>query len=230
MLSEILFLCLHTALFALRVQHTGTFPPPLSQSEEQHYVELAVKGDRQAREILIEHNLRLVAHIVRKYTAPGIDSDDLISIGTIGLIKAVSTFSPSRGSRLSTYAARCVENEILMHFRFRKKQSLEVSLSEPIDSDGDGNTLDLEDVLSVEDDMAEEIDTRIQNAALLESIRQVLDFRERQVIYLRYGIPGGHRPRTQRETAEILGISRSYISRIEKKALEKLRDRLSPIR
>ena len=223
MLTELLFLCLHTAAMALRVQHSGTFPPPLTASEESEYVAKAAAGDTEAREILIEHNLRLVAHIVKKYISPGVDSDDLISIGTIGLIKAVATFTPEKGEKLATYTALCIENEILMYFRASRKSRGDISLSEPIDSDGDGNTLELEDVISVEDDLAEQADANIQASALKKAISQTLDSREQQVISLRYGVPGGRKTYTQRETAEVMGISRSYVSRLEKKALEKLR-------
>ncbi|MEA4824979.1 MAG: RNA polymerase sporulation sigma factor SigK [Clostridiaceae bacterium] len=224
MLSGVLFYCLHTLFLALRVNRTGSFPRPLTPDEELDCLRRSAAGDVDARNELIEHNLRLVAHIIKKYYSTGVDTDDLISIGTIGLIKAVSTFSPDRGTRLATYTARCIENEILMFFRSQKRISSEVSLSEPIDSDSDGNTLALMDVISEEDDMAERIDARDQTLRLRACIRSALDERERQIVALRYGVPDGKKCMTQREVAQVCGISRSYVSRIEKKALEKLKD------
>ncbi len=223
MLSGILFYCLQSLCLALRVSSTGTFPRPLTPQEERDCLLRAAEGDTEARDTLIEHNLRLVAHIVKKYFASGVDTDDLISIGTIGLIKAVSTFSPDKGTKLATYTARCIENEILMFFRSQKRLSAEVSLSEPIDSDSEGNALALMDVLSEDEDMTERIDAEDRAARLLRCIGSVLDERERRIIALRYGVPGSGKCLTQRETAAKCGISRSYVSRIEKKALEKLK-------
>ena len=218
-----LFYCLQSLCLALRVSYTGTFPRPLTPQEERDCLRRAAEGDPEARSTLIEHNLRLVAHIVKKYYASGADSDDLISIGTIGLIKAVSTFSPDKGTRLATYTARCIENEILMFFRSQKRAASEISLSEPIDADSDGNALALMDVISEEEDMTDRVDAEEQASRLLACIRTVLDERERRIIALRYGVPGSGRSLTQRETAAKCGISRSYVSRIEKKALAKLR-------
>ncbi|MDD6877327.1 MAG: RNA polymerase sporulation sigma factor SigK [Clostridiaceae bacterium] len=224
MLSGVLFYCLHTLCLALRVNRTGSFPRPLTPEEERDCLRRLAAGDVDARNELIEHNLRLVAHIIKKYYSTGVDTDDLISIGTIGLIKAISSFSPERGTRLATYTARCIENEILMFFRAQKRVSSEVSLSEPIDSDGDGNTLALMDVISEDDDMAERIDEQDRTLRLRACIQSALDDRERQIIALRYGVPDGKKCMTQREAAQICGISRSYVSRIEKKALEKLKE------
>ena len=171
---------------------------------------------------LIEHNLRLVAHVIKKYYAAREEQDDLISIGTFGLIKAISSFDPSKGARLATYASRCIENEILMHFRSRKKQSCEVSLSEPIDSDKDGNVLSLVDVIRCDEDMMEKLEQDERQQQLLEKVDQVLESREKQIIVMRYGLYDTQ-PLPQREVAQKCGISRSYVSRLEKKALLKLR-------
>ena len=182
-------------------------------------------GDTQARNKLIEHNLRLVAHIIKKYYTAESDQDDLISIGTIGLIKGVSTYRPEKNVRLATYASRCIENEILMHFRSGRKSQGDVSLSDSIDSDPDGNALLLMDILADEEDMTEQISSRELCGQLSSLIGECLDPREASVIRLRFGIGGGQ-PLTQRETAKICGISRSYVSRLEKRALEKLRKKL----
>ena len=180
-------------------------------------------GDLSARDRLIEHNLRLVAHVVKKYYASHEDQDDLISIGTIGLIKGISSFDASKNIRLATYAAKCIENEILMYFRSLKKQSLEISLSEPIDSDKDGNALSLLDIISCDEDMLEEIDISDRKRLIYKYISERLDDREREIIILRYGL-FDLQPLTQREIAAKCGISRSYVSRIEKKAVKKLRE------
>ncbi len=227
MLSGVLFYCLQSLFLALRVNSAGSFPRPLTPEEEADCLRRSAAGDTEARNMLIEHNLRLVAHIVKKYYASGADTDDLISIGTIGLIKAVSTYVPDKGTRLATYTARCIENEILMFFRSRKRLASEVSLSEPIDADSDGNALALMDVIGEDEDMEERVGAQDQSDRLRDCIGEVLDDRERLVIRLRYGIPGGGHCLTQRETAARCGISRSYVSRIEKKALEKLRTALS---
>ena len=218
-------------LFALltRVMHLilgiGTpqnFPPPLSQEEEQECFRLARSGDEEARQKLILHNLRLVSHIVRKYYGTAKSQEDLVSIGSIGLVKAVDTYNPENGTRFATYAAKCIQNEILMYFRSQKKLSAEVSINETIDVDRDGNPLTYMDVIAAEDHMEEEIDRKVKGAMLRRLVGEVLDERERQIIVLRYGL-GGSDPYTQREVAQLLGISRSYVSRIEKGALETLR-------
>lgn len=201
-----------------------TFPKPLSPEEEKHYLQKYKEGDADARNILIEHNLRLVAHVARKYQGTENDQDDLISIGIIGLIKAVSTFDCEKNNRLATYAARCIENELLMMMRVKKKQAREVSLYEKIGVDQEGRELRLMDVLESEPvDVLEELELRKNSRKLYEGLYQVLDDREREVIIVRYGL-GGRKEITQREIAEKLGISRSYVSRIEKNALKKLRE------
>lgn len=214
-LSRLLFL-------SLRLDSGSSFPRPLRAEEERACLEQAAAGDLAARNQLIEHNLRLVAHIIKKYYAAAGDQDDLIAIGVIGLIKAIRTFDPSKNTRLATYAARCVENEIFMHFRTLRRVSCEVSLSEPIDTDCEGNTLELMDILSSEEDMFENLLKSDKIALLRAYLQSELDAREREIMILRYGL-NERRPLTQRETAERLGISRSYVSRIEKAAIEKLR-------
>ena len=218
------WLILSGLLYSLQLQ-TGSFPKPLSAQEEAHYLKLSAQGDLEARNVLIERNLRLVAHIMKKYYAQASDQEDLISIGTIGLIKGITTFDAAKGARLATYAARCVENEILMHFRSQKKSSQDVSLSDYIETGSDGAALSLMDVVGQEEDLLE----RVSNQELVEQVRlavdRVLTDQERQVIALRYGL-GGSAPLRQREVAQITGISRSYVSRIEKRALEKLRKAL----
>ncbi len=204
-----------------------TFPQPLTPEEEKKYILLYNEGDEEARNILIEHNLRLVAHIVKKFASTGEDMDDLISIGTIGLIKAISTFNYSKGSRLATYAARCIENEILMNLRSTKKIKSEVYLQEPIGVDKEGNEISLIDVLGTEvDAVTDEITKKFQNEKLYEKINTSLKSQERKVIELRYGLFNGV-TKTQREIAKILGISRSYVSRIEKRAIKKLSKELN---
>ncbi len=203
----------------------GSFPKPLTPQEEQYYLERSAKGDIEARNILIERNLRLVAHIMKKYYAQTDDQEDLISIGTIGLIKGITTFDPSKGAKLATYAARCVENEILMHFRSQRKSSNDVSLSDYIDTGSDGTALSLMDVVSEDEDLLEQISNREQLQMVRRLVDTCLTEQERQVISLRYGLQDG-RPLRQREVAKQTGISRSYVSRIEKRALEKLRKEL----
>ena len=215
------WLMLSTLLYSLQLS-TGSFPQPLTAQEERHYLELASKGDLEARNILIQRNLRLVAHIMKKYYAAGSDQEDLISIGTIGLIKGISTFDPSKSSRLATYAARCVENELLMHFRAQRKSGNDVSLSDYIDAGSDGAALSLMDVISDDTDLLEQVCTRESVARLREALGTCLTEQERQVVNLRYGLDG-RPPQRQRQVAEATGISRSYVSRIEKRALEKLR-------
>lgn len=223
MLASTILLLMNSAFFTLRLgNRAGSFPRPLSAKEEKEYVKKWCEGDMDARNHLIEHNMRLVAHIVKKYYTPDSDSDDLISIGTIGLIKGVSTYRPDKGVRLATYASRCIENEVLMHFRGIRKSSGDVSLSESIDADSDGNALSLMDILADENDLAETLSAKDLCCNIHHYIDNNLDKREAIILSMRYGL-NGEEPKTQRETAECLGISRSYISRIEKKALEKLR-------
>ena len=209
--------------------HLGThtsFPKPLTQEEEEEKIRLCAAGDQEARRLLIEHNLRLVAHIAKKYQGSGMDSDDLVSVGTIGLMKAVTTFRPEAG-RLTTYASRCIENEILMLLRAGKKLKANVSLSEPIGADKEGNSIMVSDLLGTEPDaLAGEAETRIEFARAVKLIQKVLTPRERTVIALRYGLSDGA-AHAQHEVARALGISRSYVSRIEKRALEKLREGFS---
>lgn len=200
---------------------SGSFPQPLSAAQERQMLEAMQRGDPAARDALIEHNLRLVAHVVKKYYASREDQDDLISIGTIGLIKAVSSFDPDKNIRLATYACRCIENEILMYFRTLRKQSQEVSLSEPIDNDSDGNAISLLDVISCEDAMLEQVELSDRQQLLYRYLEEELEPREREILFLRYGLTG-RPPLPQREVADTCGISRSYVSRIEKKALKKL--------
>ena len=220
------WLMLSTLLYSLQLS-TGSFPRTLTEAEEKHYLELAAGGDLEARNILIERNLRLVAHIMKKYYAQASDQEDLISIGTIGLIKGISTFDASKGARLATYAARCAENEILMHFRSLRKSAQDVSLSDYIETGADGAALSLMDVVGDDTDLLDRVTTREQIRQLRKSMESVLTDQERQVIQLRYGL-GGQAPMRQREVAQITGISRSYISRIEKRALEKLRKAIEP--
>lgn len=205
----------------LGINSPQSFPPPLSAEEEHKCFLLMKKGDTAAREKLILHNLRLVSHMVRKYYASAKNQEDLISIGTVGLVKAVDTFSLSCGAKFATYAARCIQNEILMHFRAQKKHSSEVSLNETIDVDRDGNPLTYIDVISCDESLTSEIERKITSDRALRYVHTLLTPRERQIILLRYGL-SGKRPMTQREIAQILKISRSYVSRIEKGALEKL--------
>ena len=220
------WLMLSSLMYSLQLS-PGSFPKPLSQKEETYYLRLAAEGDLEARNILIERNLRLVAHIMKKYYAQASDQEDLISIGTIGLIKGISTFDASKGARLATYAARCAENEILMHFRSLRKSAQDVSLSDYIETGADGAALSLMDVVGDDTDLLDRVTTREQIRQLRKSMESVLTDQERQVIQLRYGL-GGQAPMRQREVAQITGISRSYISRIEKRALEKLRKAIEP--
>lgn len=215
------WLMLGSLMYSLQIS-TGSFPKPLSPQEEQYYLERSAQGDMEARNILIERNLRLVAHIMKKYYAQTADQEDLISIGTIGLIKGIESFDPSKGARLATYAARCVENEILMHFRAQKKSSQDVSLSDYIETGTDGAALSLMDVVSDDEDLLERVSNREQLRRLCDAVDRVLTPQERQVVVARYGLGGGA-PMRQREVAQVTGISRSYVSRIEKRALEKLR-------
>lgn len=210
--------------FAAYVGGGNSFPDPLKPEEERRYLEQYAQGDQAAREKLIEHNLRLVAHIAKKYISPGRNNDDMISIGTIGLIKAVSTYNMDKGTALATYAARCIENEILMSIRSEKRQASEISLYDAIGKDRDGNDIPLSDILgSAPTVVCDEVELRLDAELLRELIRKELGERERLVIELRYGMCGNY-CMTQREIAKMLDISRSYVSRIEKKALGKLNE------
>ena len=215
------WLMLSSLLYSLQLS-TGSFPKPLTEEEERYYLERAAKGDLEARNILVERNLRLVAHIMKKYYAVESDQEDLITIGTIGLIKGITTFDETKGARLATYAARCVENEILMHFRSMRKSAQDVSLSDYIETGTDGAALSLMDVVSEDCDLLESISNKESVRALKKALDTCLTDQEKQVLQLRYGLGGGA-PKRQREVAQVTGISRSYVSRIEKRALQKLR-------
>ena len=226
MITAWILLMLNSLFLALRLGGGGgSFPRPLKAKEERMYLERFAAGDLEARNKLIEHNLRLVAHIIKKYYTQSGDQDDLISIGTIGLIKGISTFRVDKNVRLATYASRCIENEILMYFRSQRKLQGEVSLSDTIDTDKDGNSLSLMDVISVDDDMLEVLDARDCCAKVRRCVERCLTPREAMIITLRYGLCNTV-PRTQREIAAQCGISRSYVSRIEKRALAKLQHAL----
>lgn len=214
---NLLFMFLHAA-------SGGSFPKALSTKAEAELLQKMADGDDNARKKLIEHNLRLVAHVAKKYFGSGADQDDLVSIGTVGLIKAVSSFKPDKGIRLATYAARCIDNEILMYFRAAKKTAQDVYISDPIDTDKDGNTLTLIDVITDNSDIVEDLDLKLKLKKLQEYLKDTLTPRELTIIRLRYGLDGKSEL-PQREVAKKLKISRSYVSRIEKKALEKLRSR-----
>ncbi|MBD9120648.1 MAG: sigma-70 family RNA polymerase sigma factor [Ruminococcaceae bacterium] len=224
MLEFINFLAQYIFTFILHICGNGKFPKPLSEEKEKEYLLKSKNGDIKARNILVEHNLRLVAHIIKKYYAVNVDQDDLVSIGTIGLIKAINTFDMDKNIKLSSYASRCIENEILMHFRNLKKSSQNVSLEDAVDIDKDGNTLKLMDLLSIDDDFADNLDKKLNLQKINKYLTETLTKRELQIINLRYGL-NGSKPLTQREVSSIMNISRSYVSRIEKKALEKLKER-----
>lgn len=213
---------------ALYVKGSGSFPPPLSAKKESELLSLKEQGDTTAKNQLIEHNLRLVAHIVKKYYSANCEQDDLISIGTIGLIKAVNTFKPDKKIRLATYAARCIENEILMYFRNLKKSSQDVYISEPIDTDKNGNALTFIDIIADESNVEDEIDTKLKIEKLRNVFEKTLDKREIEIVNMRYGL-NGESELTQREIAKKLNISRSYVSRIETAALEKLKKALNQV-
>ena len=218
------WLLLGSLFYALQLS-PGSFPKPLTEAEERHYLALSAAGDLEARNILIERNLRLVAHIMKKYYTQSADQEDLISIGTIGLIKGISSFDPDKGAKLATYAARCVENEILMHFRSQRKSAQDVSLSDYIDAGTDGAPLELMDAVSDEEDLLEQICVKESVVRLHRAVERCLTQQEKEVVRLRYGL-AGTAPKRQREVAQICGISRSYVSRIEKRALEKLKEAL----
>lgn len=224
MLASAFMFLVSNAFLMLRLgKNTGSFPKPLSAKDEEKYLELWSQGDIDARNKLIEHNLRLVAHIVKKYYTQCAELDDLISIGTIGLIKGITSYKSDRGVRLATYASRCIENEVLMYFRSAKKSATDISLSETIETDGTGSSLCLMDVVCFEEDMLEQISQNELSITISKLVKEVLDSRESEIITLRYGLDGSP-PKTQHEVAEKCSISRSYVSRIEKKALEKLKN------
>ena len=221
------FLCSNIFLTGY-ISGNNTFPKPLDEKEEEKYLQLLKTGDKKAKSILIERNLRLVAHIVKKYQIPNKDIDELISIGTVGLIKAIDSIDVSKGTRLATYASRCIENEILMLFRNNKKQKSETFLQDPIGVDKEGNEISLIDVLSSEkDSVIDKVEMKLQIKALYNKINSALTEREGEILKMRYGLKDG-KCKTQREIAGMLGISRSYVSRIEKKALKKLKKELYP--
>lgn len=225
MLESALMMLLGGMLLMLRLSPNGSFPSPLSAEEEKKYLDRWLQGDIEARNILVEHNLRLVAHIIKKYYTQTNDVDDLISIGTIGLIKGINTYKPDKGVRLATYASRCCENEILMYFRSQKKTLGDVSLSDALDTDSDGNSLSLMDIISQDEELSEKVGNLEICLKLRELVNTVLTDREAKIISMRYGLDN-RPPKTQRETADACGISRSYVSRIEKKALDKLKNAL----
>ncbi len=225
MVHSAVWLLLFPMMYALRLSGGGSFPKPLSAQEEAYYLARSADGDLEARNILIERNLRLVAHVMKKYYTQTNEQEDLISIGTVGLIKGITTFDSSKGARLATYAARCVENEILMYFRRQKRAAGEISLSDTIETNKDGSSLSLMDVICSDEDLFEDLSNRETYGKLYEALEKVLSKRERGIIAARYGLDG-KLPKTQREVADENGISRSYVSRIEKKALQKLEDYL----
>ena len=225
MLTSILSIFTNFIHLILGINTPQNFPPPLSCEQEREYFLKAEEGDKQARQELILHNLRLVSHIVRKYYASSKNQEDLVSIGTIGLIKAVDTFKVSGGAKFATYAARCIQNEILMHFRSQKKLAAEISLNDTIDVDRDGNPLTYIDVIGCDDTLTDDVERKIATALALRLVKTQLTPRERNIIVLRYGLSGA-KPLTQRQIAEKMNISRSYVSRIEKSALEKLKAEL----
>ena len=213
----------------LGIEQFESFPPPLKKSEEIEVFKRMREGDKKAREIIIERNLRLVSHIIRKYYSSYQYPEELLSVGSLGLIKAVDSFKNEYGTRFATYCAKCVQNEILMYFRSQKKLQNEVSINDTIDIDKDGNPLTYIDVISSDDNVVDDADLRIHTARMNELINEKLDEREKQILTLRYGL-AGYRPMTQREVAAYLCISRSYVSRIEKRALEKLHDSFGILR
>lgn len=210
-------------LMFLRTSSPSSFPPPLKPKQERLLFKKFKEGDKKSRELLIEHNLRLVAHIVKKYYSSSNCQDDLVSIGIIGLIKSIDTFDVEKGAKFTTYASKCIQNEILMFFRSQKKHQNEVSINETIDTDKDGNPLTYSDIICCDDTIAEGIELKIYSKKAIEIIKRVLNEREKQIIVLRYGL-NNRKPKTQREIASMLDISRSYVSRIEKSALQKIKD------
>ncbi len=221
---NILALLSNLICFILHVTDTDNFPKPLSKKEEAEAIEKMKNGDESAKKLLIEHNLRLVAHVVKKYYTQT-DYDDLISIGTIGLIKGINSFNPDKNAKLATYCARCIENELLMYFRSTKKQTGEISFDEPIDTDSEGNPLTLMDIIAIEDTIVDEIDTQNKLIKLIRIIKDLPENRDKKILVMRYGL-NGNPPLTQREVAQKLKISRSYVSRIEKRILNEFKDLL----
>lgn len=209
-------------LFALHLGAPNLFPKPLTKKEEDEALKKASEGDKSARDLLIEHNLRLVVHIIKKYYAASDEQEDLISIGTIGLIKGINSFKPEKGVRLATYASRCIENEILMHFRSQKKSAQDISMNEPIETDTEGNPLTLTEIICVEDTIVDDLQEKADIIKVRELVKNIKNDRDRTVIKLRYGLDGGE-PLTQQEVANLLNISRSYVSRIETRVLAEMR-------
>ncbi len=222
MFDFILSLFSDFVFFILHINPQGSFPPALKANEEENLLKLSEKGDINAKNTLIEHNLRLVAHVIKKYYSNYAEQDDLISIGTIGLIKAIDTFKSEKGTRLATYAARCIENEILMYFRSQKKSSLDISVNEPIETDSEGNPLTLIDLIATEDSILDDIYLSSMSKKLYKFINEINNERDKTIIILRYGL-NNKKPLTQREVANMLNISRSYVSRIEKRILNELK-------
>ena len=216
------FLAQRLLMLALHLEDGCNFPPPLSAQEEKRCLERLKNGDKKAKDELIERNLRLVAHIVKRYYSANVENDELISVGTVGLIKAINTYDPDKKVRLSTYASRCIDNEILMFFRAKKKNAMDVSFEDPIDRDGEGNPLTLMDVIAQEDTIIDDISRKNDLKKLRQLLSGMEEGREKTVLFLRYGL-GGNKPMTQNEIAKLFGISRSYVSRIETKVLKKLR-------
>lgn len=212
----------------LGIEDSQSFPPPLSKDEEAELFNKMINGDERARDKIIEHNLRLVSHIIRKYYSSYEYPDELLSVGSLGLIKAVDSFKPGFGTRFATYGAKCVQNEILMFFRSKKKRGIEISINDQIDVDKDGNPLTYLDIIGVPESIDNELDMKIHIEKIRDLVDTVLLPREKDIIVLRYGLKG-YQPKTQREVARYLGISRSYVSRIEKKALEKMKDAFGDI-
>ncbi len=221
MLEKLLF---NILLIALHLDNAGFFPPPLKTEEEKDCINKMISGDKKAKEKLIEHNLRLVAHIIKKYYSQESENEELISVGTVGLIKAINSFDPAKGVRLATYASRCIDNEILMYFRNQKKTSLDISFDEPIETDAEGNPLTLIDIIATDDTIIDDISQSHNIKQMITFINELPDKRERELIIMRYGLDGNE-PRTQNSIAEKYGISRSYVSRLETKILKKLRKR-----
>ncbi len=218
LLSNAIYLILH-------ITDTDLFPKPLSKAVEKEAIEKLTQGDEEAKALLIKHNLRLVAHVVKKYYTQNVDQDDLISIGTIGLIKGINSFKPDKNVKLATYCARCIENEILMYFRGSKKQNGEISFDEPIDTDSEGNVLTLMDIIAVDDTIIDDIDTKNKLIKLTKILKAMPEGRDKTIIILRYGLNGAP-PMTQRDVARLMNISRSYVSRIEKRILEEFKELL----
>ncbi len=227
MIAEIINSLLgHIIFITLHLNTSSSFLPPLTSKEEKELLKKMADGDEKAKQKLIEHNLRLVAHIIKKYYSNYCDQEDLISIGTIGLIKGINSFDVEKGARLATYAARCIENEILMYFRASKKNSHEVFMSEPIESDSDGDALTLMDVICSEENLSENIENKIKSEQLYKYLKEIENTREFDILVLRYGL-NGERPLTQREIAKQMKISRSYVSRLEKKGIDILKEKFN---